>query len=584
VARSTWIAIALALAVVGLSIPVVRHLREVPPPPPPPVTLTLGAPSDTELGSGEIPLDAAISPDGRHLVFVATRAGITMLWRRALDSDRAEPLAGTEGAQLPAWSSNGDSILFFANAKLRRLTLADGNVNDLADAASPAGATSLPDGSILFSPQGNGAIRRLQGQALADATTLRAGERGHVYPFSTGRGADFVYTAIGETGRRTVRLVHDGQEHDLGVTSGHGQVVAGILLVVRDDALLAQKVDEATGALQGRRTTLVNGVGVTPAGRSLFAASPRVVLATAFAARGRELAWLDLNGTRTGTMGEAGDLWQVRLSPDDQFAAVTHTAPLLRTLDITVVPAAAGTASQPLTLALAADSDPVWSPDGRRIAFRSLQTGRPTIYAKRAHDKDAEDVAIAEGDATPTDWRGPNVIVHALESASARDINSIDDVQHTKTTLVKSGFNDTDGRWSPDGAWLAYVSDESGRPDIYANRRDGSRVRVSFAGGTKPRWSRDGQSILFLRGSTIMRAALSTSAKASADKTNNSPASFAPAVPVLDAPGIRDFDVAHRRDALIAIVPVSSSSSAPVSAIIEWQSRLQENQSTIVSR
>ena len=183
-------------------------------------------------------------------------------------------------------------------------------------------------------------------------------------------------------------------------------------------------------------------------------------------------------------------------------------------------------------------------------------------------------MAVAEGDAAPTDWRGVNIVVHALEPGSARDINSIDDVRHTKTTLVKSGFNDTDGRWSPDGMWLAYVSDESGRPDIYANRRDGSRVRVSFAGGSKPRWSRDGQSIFFLRGSAIMRARLS----------NSSPASFAPAVLVLDAPGIRDFDAAHRRDALLTVVPVNSSSPAAVSAILDWQSRTQENQSTTVSR
>jgi len=569
-----WFVGVLILAVVGLSIPAVRHLREVPPPPTPALTLTLGPPPGAELGAGDEPLDAAISPDQRQIVFVATRSGTTMLWRRTLESDRAEPLTGTEGAQLPAWSSMGDAILFFANSHLRRLALADGMVSDIADAASPAGASSLPDGSILFSPRATGAIRRLQGQALADATTPRAGDRAHVFPVSTGRGNDFVYTAIRETGRRTVRLVHDGEEHELAATSGHGQIVDRVLLVVRDDVLLAQRVNETPGALQGRSTPLINGVGLSPAGRNLFAASPRIVLSAASAARARELVWFDLNGTRTGTMGEAGDLWQVRLAPDDQFAAVTLVAPLLRTLDITVVPAAAGAASEPLTLALAADSDPVWSPDGRRVAFRSLQSGRPAIYAKRAHDKDAEDVAVAEGDAAPTDWRGVNIVVHALESGSSRDINSIDDVRHTKTTLVKSGFNETDGRWSPDGTWLAYVSDESGRPDVYANRRDGSRVRVSFAGGTKPRWSRDGQSILFLRGSTIMRATLSTSAKASLDKTNNSPASFTSAVPVLDAPGIRDFDVAHRRDALIAIVPVNSSSSAPVSAIVDWQSRI----------
>jgi eukaryotic-like serine/threonine-protein kinase len=569
-----WIVSVLILAVVGLSIPVVRHLREVPPPPPPPLTLSLGAPSGAELGSGDEPLDAAISPDERHIVFVATRAGTTTLWRRTLDSDRAEPLAGTEGAQLPAWSANGDAILFFSDTQLRRLTLSDGAISNIADAPSPAGASPLPDGSILAALQSMGVIRRLQGPAMTDATTLRAGDRAHVFPLATGRGADFVYTAIGESGRRTVRLVHDGEEHDLAVTSGHGQIVAGVLLVVRDDVLLAQRVDEDTAALSGRSTALSTGVGVTSNGRSLFAASSRIVLAAPTAARARELASFDTNGTRTGTMGEAGDLWQVRLSPDDRYAAVTHVAPLLRTLDIAVVPAAAGAASQPLTLALAADSDPVWSPDGQRVAFKSLQTGRPALYVKRAHEKDAEDQAIAEGDATPTDWLGTNIIVHAIEAASARDINAIDDTRHTKTTLVKSGFNDTDGRWSPDGTWLAYVSDESGQPDIYASRRDASRVRVSFAGGSKPRWSRDGQSIFFLRGSAIMRATL----------TNSSPASFAPAVPVLDAPGIRDFDAAHRRDALIAIVPVSSSSSSQVSAIVDWQSRVQENQSTAVSR
>jgi hypothetical protein len=251
------------------------------------------------------------------------------------------------------------------------------------------------------------------------------------------------------------------------------------------------------------------------------------------------------------------------------------TAPLLRTLDIAVVPAAAGAVSQPLTLALAADSDPVWAPDGRRIAFKSLQTGRPTLFAKRAHDQDAEDETLIEADATPTDWRGSDVIVQMADGASGYDVVAIGQ-RGTQTTIVKGGFNDTDGRWSPDGTWLAYVSDESGRPDIYANRRGGGRVRVSFGGGARPRWGRDGRSLFFLRGSTIVRAALA----------NDSPASFAPAVPVLDAPGIRDFDVAHRRDALLAIVPVGASSSAPVSAIVDWQSMLpgHVNQSTTVSR
>jgi Tol biopolymer transport system component len=576
VRRSTWIISALILALIGLAIPVVRHLREVPPPPPPALALTLGAPPGTELGSGDEPLDAAISPDERHIVFVAARGGTTTLWRRALQSDRAEALAGTEGAQLPAWNRTGNAVLFFAGGHLRQLELGDGKVIDIADAAFPAGTTSLLDGSILFAPQSAGVIRQARDGQITDATTLRPGDRAHAFPFATGTGNDFVYTAVAENGRRTVRLVHNREERDLSATSGHGQIVGGYLLVVRDDVLLAQRVEES-GAL-GRSIPLITGVGATSTGRSLFVASPRIVLSSASSTRARELTWFDINGMRISTMGESGDLWQVRLAPNDRYAAVTLTAPLLRTLDITIVPAASGAPSQSLTLALAADSDPVWSPDGRRVLFKSLQTGRPTLFMKRAHDKDADDETVVEGDATPTDWRESAIVAHIAEASSGQDVVAIDAASHTRATIVKSGFNDTDGRWSPDGASIAYVSDESGRQDIYihrrdddrvradsdANRREGPRVRVSFGGGTRPRWSRDGRSIFFLRGSTIMRATL----------TNSTPASFAAAVPVLDAPGIRDFDVAHQRDALLAIVPVGSASSVPVSVMVDWQSTI----------
>ncbi len=562
--RSTWIISALILAIAGLAIPVVRHLREVPPPPPPTLTLTFGAPPGAELGSGDEPLDAAISPDQRQVVFVATRAGTTTLWRRALDSDRTEPLAGTLGARLPSWSASGDAVLFFSGTQLRRITLAGGAVSDLADAPSPSGATWLPDGSILFAPQSTGVIRRLRDGTTSDATALRPGDRAHLFPTWTGEGTDFVYTAVTENGRRTVRLVRDGEARDLAGTSGHGQIAAGHLLVVRDEVLLAYRLDDSAGSLQGQATSLATGVGTTPGGRSLFTASARMVLSSGSSTRARELAWFDLSGTRTGTMGQAGDFWQVRLSPDDQHAAVTLVAPLIRTLDIAIVPATSTGISQPLTLALAADSDPVWAPDGRRIVFRSLQKGPPALFSKRVHDNDADDESFVEIDATPTDWKGASVVAHTADAPSSYDIIAIDEARRTRETIVKTTFSSTDGRWSPDGQWLAYVSDEPGQADLYANRREGSRARISFGGGTRPRWSRDGRSLFFLRGSSIMRATIES----------NSPPSFSPAVQVADVPGIRDFDVAHRRDALIALVPVSTTVTVPVSVTVDWQSTI----------
>ena len=558
-------AVVLAVAVALLAWPAVQHLREVPPPSPLPIRLTLGAPAGTELGSGDEPLDAAISPDERQIVFVATSAGTTALWHRGLESDQAKVLGGTEGAQQPAWISAGDAVSFFAGGRLRRVSLADGAVSDLADAPSPAGATWLSDGSVLFAPQAQGVIRRLRDGAISDATTLRPGDRAHVFPITSGIPGSFVYTSIGQDGRRTIRLARGNEERDLTVTSGHGQVVGEYLLSVRDNVLLARRLDEEAGTLSGSSVPVASGVGVSAGGRGLFVASPRVLLSAASSTRARELAWFDLNGQRMGTAGEPGEFWQVRLSPDDQSVAVTLVAPLLRTLDITLVPTGRANQIEPLTLALAADSDPAWAPDGRRVAFRSMQRGRPTMFTKRAHAKDAEDEALLDADATPTDWRGDAVLFHAPDPASGQDIWTVDPRGQARAAAVKSAFNDTDGRWSPDGTWLAYVSDEPGRPDIYATSwPQGDRVRVSLAGGTHPRWSRDGRSIYFLRGSAIMRTSIE----------DGSPARFSPAVAVLDAPGVRDFDVAHRRDALLALIPVAAAASTPVSGVIDWMSML----------
>jgi hypothetical protein len=108
------------------------------------------------------------------------------------------------------------------------------------------------------------------------------------------------------------------------------------------------------------------------------------------------------------------------------------------------------------------------------------------------------------------------------------------------------------------------VSDEPGQTDVFANRRDGNRARVSFGGGTRPRWSRDSRSLYFMKGSAIMRATV----------VSSTPPSFAPAEQIVDVPGIRDFDVAHRRDALIAIVPVGTSPTVPVSVMVDWQSTI----------
>jgi eukaryotic-like serine/threonine-protein kinase len=567
----------LAIAVAGLALPTVRHLRETPPPPAAAVRLSFSAPPGAEPGSGDEALDAAISPDETEIVFVATSGGMSRLWRRSLAADRSEPMDGTEGAQLPAWKQSGGVVSFFAGGRLKQISLPRGGVRELADAASPAGATWLADGSLLFASGGRGPIRRLLNGRMSDATALAAGDVAHAFPGAAGSSGRFVYIATRDDGRRAVRLVADGQERELTTTAAHAMMVEEHLLYVRDGVLLAHRLDPESNTLAGRGIPVASDVGVTSSGRGLFTASRRLLVYATSAPRARELAWFDFAGRRTGATGDPGDYWQVRLSPDDRSAAVTMLDPLLRTLDIAVIPTSAAGDVERLTLALAADTDPVWSPDGARVLFRSMQDGQPNLFTRRVHVRGAPDEPLLRSDLdeTPTDWldlvrgaSGSQVLFHARVGTGA-DILTLDADTGARDVVAGTGFNETDGRWSRDGRWLAYVSDESGRPDIYAMRRTGGgRVRVSFAGGVRPRWSRDGSAVFFLRGSQVMRADLPASAQAAAAPR------FATARPVFDVPGIRDFDVAHDSDRLVVLAPAHADTAPRVSALLDWTSEV----------
>jgi Tol biopolymer transport system component len=210
---------------------------------------------------------------------------------------------------------------------------------------------------------------------------------------------------------------------------------------------------------------------------------------------------------------------------------------------------------------VAADSDPVWSPDGTRLAFRSLQDGPPRLYLRPARDADSSDTIVptSAADATPTDWRDDRVIIHAPGDKGDRDLFSVSVRTGVREVIAGTGFNETDARLSPDGRWLSYVSDESGQSDIYAMPWPrGTRVRVSFAGGSRPRWSWDGRAILFLRGTQLMRADLTASG-------------FATPRSELEVHEVRDFDVAHRRDAVLALIPATSSGTPTTTMVVDWR-------------
>ena len=565
-------------AAVALLIPTVRHLREEPPPPPPAVRLALIAPPGTELGSGDEPLDLAVSPDEREVVFVATArrratgvqppAGSSQLWRRRLDAERAEAIPQTENARQPAWKQTGNVLSFFADGRLKLLNLRSGAIGDLGDAPMPAGATWLADGSLLFVPAPGPIRRQLQGRTT-DATRLMPGDVAHQFPATVGASQEFVYIAVRNDGRRIVRLNLNGTDRELGTTSAHA-LLAGPdrdwLLVVRDTTLLADRLAADGTSLTRLDVPVALDVGTTRSGRGLFAATSDVLVYANATERARRIIWLDMHGAPVGTVADAGDYWQVRVAPDDSRLAVTARDPQLRSLDVLMIPVSTASPSLRLTTSVAADSDPVWSQDGRQISFRSMQRGRPEVLATPAaiSDGNGEPARPLRTDGeVPTDWRGAELLVQRRGTVGF-DLIRVNLANGEAQPVAETPFNETDARWSPDGQWIAYVSDEPGQPDIYLMNGRGERRRVSLSGGTRPRWTADGQALLFLRGSTLMRV-------------TRAGGRFEAPEPLFDLPGIRDFDTSHRGDRIVALVPAQSEPVEAVSVVLNWRSLLRLN-------
>jgi len=583
-----WRAAALAAvaAAVALAIPAVQHLRETRPAPPA-ARLSLAAPPGTDFGADDV-LDAAISPDQREIVFVATQRrrtapeeppdGVSRLWRRPLDAEKAAPIPGTEGARLPAWKQTGKVLSFFAEGRLKLLNLTNGAVTAVADAPEPRGAAWLRDGSLLFVPA-SGPVRRLSPDGVRDATTLATGDVAHVFPGTALNGDDFLYVAVRDDGRRVVRLHSDMGDTDLRTTAAHAALpVPGWLLIMQGDTLVAESRQE-DGARARRSVPVALDVGTTPRGRGLFVASADLLLHARPSERLYRLTWLDLQGSQVGTTADVGDYRQVRVSPDGRHLAVTANDALLGSLDVLKIAIDEASPSLRLTESIAADTDPVWSPDNRRLLFRSLSGGTPAVFITSSDIVPLADVA--NGDARTstlapeaegaTDWRGEDLLLQRRSKAGF-DLVRVRLASGTEirdaVPVANSAFNETDGRWSPDGRWIAYVSDEPGRPDIYVVGRSpgpaggpgSDRQRVSFGGGTHPRWTRDSRTLLFLRGSTLMRADVAGGTRLGSPR------------PVVDVRGIRDFDVSRQSDRLVAIVPVQSEAVDTVSVILNWRS------------
>ena len=453
----------------------------------------------------------ALSPDGRRLAFLAERPGErATLWIRALDSMEATPLAGTEGATYPFWSPDGRSLAFFADSSLKRIEIDGGTPLTLAEKTEGRGGSWSRDGFILFGSS-EGPIHRVPAAGGAARAVTRldgaAKETWHRFPQFLPDEKHFLYLARNGNNVRTLfaGAVDDGSLKtpilETNVKAAFAQ--PGYLLYVTEGTLMARRFDDRRLALAGEPVEVVRRVATSSANDAAFAVSDAGVLVYSERVNAPgQLTWFDRAGQSLGTLGPVDEFLGVRLSPDARTIAVTRVDHTVNMPDIWMLDVDRAVFSR-FTFDPWLDVSPIWSADGRRVLFSSSRLGRLQIFHRPARGGVVEQPLARTADSIfPDDVTrdGRSVIYSTSLSNGQYDIELLRLSDQQTSSVLATRFNESQARLSPDGRWMAYSSDETGRDEIFVREFSGPAVsvQVSSQGGSEPAWRGDGQELYFL--------------------------------------------------------------------------------------
>jgi Tol biopolymer transport system component len=458
------------------------------------------------------PVSIAVSPDGTTIVFSAGIENDSRLWLRPLNSVSAHPLVGTDRARFPFWSPDSRSIGFFADGKLKRIDVDSGAVDVLADASMGRGGTWNQDGVILFTQSTGSSIVRVSATGGLQSPQILGEAQGGFqrFPQFLPDGKHFLYYVIGSPEVRGVYVgTLDGSKGHrvLDADAPAVYTASGLLLFVRQATLLAQGFDPIRG-LSGTPSTMAQGIAVDPvvnvAALSTSAAGP-IVYRTGLGGGQRQLVWFDRSGKTLGKVGDPDNSGSTNpsLSPDGQLLARNRT--VNGNNDVWVLELGRDVLSR-FTFDAGTDIFPVWSPDGGRIVFASDRQGAiGDLYEKSASgEQKAERLLLATPQSKyPTDWSpdGRVVLYRATDTKTGQDVWAVPvDGDRKPSPIIHTTFDERDGQFSPDGQWIAYESNESGRSEIYVEAFPpaGGKRQISTNGGAQVRWRRDGTELFYI--------------------------------------------------------------------------------------
>jgi serine/threonine protein kinase/dipeptidyl aminopeptidase/acylaminoacyl peptidase len=453
----------------------------------------------------------AIAPDGSQIVVAPGFEQGAPLWLRPLDSMSGRTLKGTEGAFLPFWSDDGRSIGFFANRKLQRVELESGVVRIVADAPVGRGAAWASDGTIVFAPTVSGPLLRVsaEGGAASPLTQLVPGQNDHRAPQFLPGERHILYYARGTPQVRGVYVAkRDGTNAQRLIDADSPAVYApqGQLLFVRDGVLYAQAFDATRLAVSGQPFPVADGValnqGVSLA--TLSASASGTIAYGSSSTRRAQFAWFDRAGKRVAAVGPNDIVGgNPALSPDGKTLAFNRIVDL--NWDIWLLDIGRDVLTR-VTSESALDFRPVWMPDGRRIVYQSNRGALINLYLRSVDGSGGEELLLSSSAGKgPTDVSrdGGFLLYDEISPDTSGDVWTLPLTGTNALTprpVVQTKFLEREGQFSPDGRWLAYSSNETGRPEVYVQPfpGPGARTQVSSNGGVQLRWSRRGTELFYV--------------------------------------------------------------------------------------
>jgi len=461
------------------------------------------------------PTHFALSPDGRYIVFVASSGDSQSLWLRPLDKIEAKPIPGTDGAQFPFWSPDSQSVGFCAEGKLKRVNVSGGPPLTLVDSGFVSPPTWGPDGFVYFLGE-SGVVRRVSGSGgpIEDVVTLPdpglgsayrwlrilpggSGALVTVYPANRADGSGYGLRGVDlRTGRLGASLQGVGGEYI--------PEAGALVYVTVDGTLMAVRFDAAALETRGRPQALFEGVSARAGRTDLTAAGGTLAYALPGTNNVENVIWVDrADGSQQIVDPGWGDTEyeSFTLAPDGSRVAITIAGTGQRD-DVWIKQLDRGPLSR-LTFGGSSNYAPAWTGDGRYVGYVSERGQNSSLWRRRADGVGAEELVADVGrNFIEARWsRDGAWLVASVEGPPSRDILAMRlGKDSTLRPLLADAFDEWEPALSPDGRWLAYVSRETGAPQVFVRPFPGvqdGKWQISSEGALDPVWSGDGRELFF---------------------------------------------------------------------------------------